>query len=143
MDAFTVRGAKLSDASAIAGLITQLGYPTRLDEMAVRLDAILGEADAFLLVAEVAGEVVGLTGARLASALERDGRHASLLVLVVDEEWQGNGIGKRLLDQIETWAMGKGATLMILTSSRHRLAAHEFYRRLGYQETGLRLAKQI
>jgi GNAT superfamily N-acetyltransferase len=111
--------------------------------MAARLEVILLEAEAVTLVAEVDGEIIGLTGARLGSAFERNGRHAGLLVLVIDEKWQGNGIGSLLLDQVEAWAKEKGATLMILTSSNHRLDAHEFYRKLGYAETGMRFAKGL
>lgn len=92
-------------------------------------------------VAELDGRVAGV-----ATAKEFPGLHVStpvvwLTVLVVDEQVRGRGVGRRLVEEAEQWARARGAPRMSLTSAVHRKEAHEFYVRLGYQQTGVRLTK--
>ena len=138
-----VREAKLADAPAMAGLMTQLGYPTTPADMERRLDVLLAQDNYRTLVAEVVGQVVGLVGAYVQFAVEFDGRYARLTGLVVDEAWRGWGIGRRLMQAIEAWVRGEGAVMLALTSGKQRLEAHQFYRSLGYEETGLRFVKRF
>jgi GNAT superfamily N-acetyltransferase len=138
-----IREARVSDALAVANLVTQLGYPTTGEEMSVRLDAILGRPDHILLVAETGGAIVGLVGACLALGLELNGPYGRLTGLVVDEAWRKQGIGEELMHAVEDWLLEHGARLSLITSGLHRDAAHAFYRRLGYQQTGLRFKKRL
>src|SRR5262249_21672200 len=57
-----IRAARLSDAKAIAMLVTALGYPTNASDMRERLEALLADATYSTFLAEVAGEVVGMAG---------------------------------------------------------------------------------
>ena len=43
----------------------------------------------------------------------------------------------------ETWLREHGACRATLTSGNQRVEAHEFYRNLGYENTGLRFAKKL
>jgi GNAT superfamily N-acetyltransferase len=54
-----------------------------------------------------------------------------------------SGIGRRLMERIEAWLRDHGATRLTLTSGKQRTEAHRFYRRLGYEETGLRFVKRL
>jgi GNAT superfamily N-acetyltransferase len=49
----------------------------------------------------------------------------------------------RLLRRLEDWAHEQGASAIALTSGNHRHEAHEFYRRAGYQQTGVRFVKTL
>lgn len=138
-----VRDARLSDASAVAGLVTQLGYPTTGEEMALRLGAILARPEHILLLAETGSKVVGLVGAYLTLGLELSGPYGRLTGLVVDEAWRGQGIGKGLMQAIENRLKAQGAGISLITSGLHRKEAHAFYRHLGYMQTGLRFAKRL
>jgi GNAT superfamily N-acetyltransferase len=138
-----IREARVSDSPAIAGLVTQLGYPTSGEEMAVRLGAILARPEHILLIAETDGSIVGLVGANLALGLELNGPYGRLTGLVVDEAWRGQGIGEELMQAVEDWLLEHGASMSLITSGLHRDAAHTFYRRLGYQQTGYRFAKRL
>jgi GNAT superfamily N-acetyltransferase len=60
---------------------------------------------------------------------------AQILGLVVDERWQGLGIGRRLMCAAETWARQQGCRTVRLRSRISRHSAHAFYRHLGYQQT--------
>jgi hypothetical protein len=47
------------------------------------------------------------------------------------------------MQAVEDWLVEHGASLSLITSGLHRGAAHTFYQRLGYQQTGLRFAKRL
>lgn len=55
----------------------------------------------------------------------------------------GQRIGTAFLGQAEKWARERGCDRVTLTSATHRTAAHAFYERQGFPETGRRFAKQI
>lgn len=143
MNEIAIRPAAKADAPDLARLVTQLGYPASAGEMAERVEALSGRPEYALFVAETSGRVVGLVGAFLGYALEFSGPWGRLMGLVVDEPFRGRGIGARLMEQIEGWLRDRGATRLTLTSGKQRADAHRFYRRLGYEETGLRFVKRL
>ena len=143
MTEITIREAKAADSAAIARLVTQLGYPSSTKQIEERLSALSGRPEYAVWVAEDSGRVVGLTGVCLDLGLEYDGLHGRLMGLVVDEPHRGRGIGKRLLEQVERWLQERGVNKLSLTSGKQRIEAHEFYRRLGYEQTGFRFGKRL
>ncbi len=138
-----IREVSEADSSAVARLITQLGYPSSENEIAQRLTVLSRLPEHVTFVAEVNGQIVGLVGAYLDYALEINGSCGRLMGLVVDEQYRGRGIGKQMMDWIEAWLRERGAARLTLTSGKQRTDAHRFYRHLGYEETGLRFAKRL
>jgi GNAT superfamily N-acetyltransferase len=136
-----IRRATAADGAGAARLVTELGYHTEPDQMAVRLAAILADDTYEALVAESGGTVVGLAGGRTGLYFEKDGRYAHLLVLVVASQARGTGVGTALLRAFEEWALARDANAIVLTSSTHRKEAHAFYERRGFRKTGVRLVK--
>ena len=59
------------------------------------------------------------------------GETAKLHVLFVAPEWQGRGLGLRLVAHLEAHALRQGHRLLQVSSS---LTARQFYQRLGYRE---------
>jgi GNAT superfamily N-acetyltransferase len=76
-------------------------------------------------------------------ALEFDGPCGRLLGLVVDQPFRGRGIGRRLMEWTERWLKERGVAKLTLTSGHQRKEAHDFYRHLGYADTGLRFWKNL
>jgi GNAT superfamily N-acetyltransferase len=52
--------------------------------------------------------------------------------LVVDRKHRRLGIGRALMNRPETWARERGCSMVRLTSSATRTAAHRFYEDIGY-----------
>jgi GNAT superfamily N-acetyltransferase len=52
--------------------------------------------------------------------------------LVVDDACRRMGIGRSLMEQAEDWARTRGCSMVRLTSSSTRAAAHKFYEDIGY-----------
>ena len=138
-----IRSACLDDSSAIACLMSQLGYPTSSDEMKERLAAIVPDSDCMTFVAEYQKEVVGVIGVGISYYYEKNGTYGRLLALVVDEKWKGHGIGASLVAEAERWLRERAVGSIVVNSGKQRKDAHRFYERLGYEETGLRFVKLL
>ena len=53
--------------------------------------------------------------------------------VVVDNALRGSGIGRTLIERIESIARSKNCDAVALSSQASRNDAHEFYKRLGYE----------
>ena len=125
-----IRGAKAADAESIARLTDQLGYTPPAD-IAVRLPKILSRPEQQLLVAERDGVIVGWIHAVVADYVDVD-PFVMIGGLVVDRTHRRQGIGQLLLQKAEEFAVQTGCSLVRLTSSETRAAAHRFYESAGY-----------
>jgi GNAT superfamily N-acetyltransferase len=139
----TIRDAQMSDAPAIAGLVTQLGYPTTPADMTERLTRLLADPRQVISVADVSGTLVGMAGACLEHGIELNGVYGRITAVVVDAAARGRGIGAFLVHQLEGWCRDHGADRMTLTSGNHRPDSHQFYDAIGYERTGLRFVKRL
>jgi GNAT superfamily N-acetyltransferase len=128
-----IRRARQEDASRIAALCGQLGYPTSTKQMAARLRRLLRDKSGACFLAETAREgVIGWVHVSVTPLLEVELR-AEVNGLVVDEKVRSRGAGARLLDTAERWARKKGCTGMSVRSNVIRDRAHGFYLRQGYE----------
>ena len=136
-DALTVgiRQMDAKDAGAVARLTTQLGYPATEDEIRRRYDLIKDRWDARVFVARSVGSVVvGWIHVQATYLLECDPR-AEIWGLVVADSARGTGVGRRLVEAAEEWAVMRGLSVMALRSNRLRTEAQGFYEHLGYKVT--------
>ena len=139
-----IRPAAPADATAIARLLTQLGYPTTTDEARIRLDAIADAAPMDrVIVAELDGRVVAVMTLHLVPELHRARPNGRVTALVVDEAVRGRGIGRKMMEEAEQIFRADGAGILELTSNMRRADAHRFYERLGYRRTSVRFAKEL
>lgn len=74
---------------------------------------------------------VGFSAARIA------GPESELLLLAVDPEWRGRGVGALLMDDWRHWAIAGGAEEYFLEMRADNDAIH-LYRRCGFSECGRR-----
>lgn len=130
-----VRVAGAEDASALANLSTQLGYPTDPVAIAARLGRIRDDAKAGEVFVAVGahGVVLGWTHVSMRINLEEE-PFAELAGLVVDDVARGGGVGKALLCAAEEWARRRGCKRQRVRSNVIRERAHGFYLREGYTE---------
>lgn len=139
----TIREAADADVPAMAHLISELGNPLSVDEMGRRYRRIKALDGYHTVVAVAEGHIAGMTGAYLGYYYEKSGAHARVLALVVDEAYRSHGVGAKLLQYIETWAVANGAAGIGLSSGRQRQSAHRFYRRHGYQDKTIGFYKSL
>jgi N-acetylglutamate synthase-like GNAT family acetyltransferase len=129
-----IRECLAQDASAIAELLGQLGYPTTEHEVAHRLIYWDGDAFSKVLVAEQVGRVVGVLAVHAIPYLEKTGRWARIESLAVDDQARQSGVGRALVVAAEGIAQQWGCPAVEVTSMRSRHDAQAFYRHLGYSD---------
>jgi N-acetylglutamate synthase-like GNAT family acetyltransferase len=132
-ESLQIRSATPADASAIARLSGQLGYPVAVQSLTARLECLLAsEKDALYVAAASKGQVVGwVHGAE--QLLVESGARCEILGLVVDEDVRRGGIGRQLVEAIEQWALGRGLGEVSVRSAINRAESHPFYQQLGYE----------
>jgi ribosomal protein S18 acetylase RimI-like enzyme len=123
------------DTAAVATLATELGYPATGTEIDRRYSFIKPRWDARLLVAQNDERViVGWVHVQVTYLLESDPR-AEIWGLVVAKAARGAGVGRRLLEAAEEWAVMLGMQSVVVRSNIVRADAKAFYEHLGYTVT--------
>jgi ribosomal protein S18 acetylase RimI-like enzyme len=90
--------------------------------------------DVVLLIAEVAGRIVGTV--QLQPADSENGAHrGDISKLLVHPAWRRRGIARALMTRLETEASDGGKTLLVL-DTREGDPSNDLYRALGYHEVG-------
>ncbi len=125
-DDVIVRPARATDSSAILGLWDQAGMLGYTREPERDISAVLAADAGAFLVAEAAGETVGvLMGSN-------DGRRGWINRLAIAPQHRARGIGRALVAEAER-VMGAGglpqANLLVFADNRD---AQDFWERLGY-----------
>ena len=140
-----IRGANRDDIKALTFLMEQLGYPTTEEQMEGRFQAITAHPGYHTIVAEMDGHVVGMAGLCHSLFYEHDGCYVRISAFVVDSNYRRKGIGQKLLEAIECWAIEQGATALVLNSGNReeRNAAHHFYRQQGFEGKSTGFSKQL
>ncbi|RPE79616.1 GNAT family N-acetyltransferase [Vulcaniibacterium tengchongense] len=138
-----IRAAEPGDAHDVARLLEALGYPCGPGEAAERIGLVRDDPRQHLLLAECEGEACGLVALYTLYSLVHGGELARITALVVAPERQREGLGRRLLREVEALARRSGIARIEATSSASRTGAHAFYRRCGYAEGSLRFLKTL
>ncbi len=129
-----IRAAATGDACDVALLLEILGYPCTRDEAADRIAMVLGDPRHQLLLAEIDGHVHGLIALDVRYSVTRGEDQARITALVVRPEASRQGIGRRLLREVEGIARRAGSARIEVTSNPCRLDAHVFYHGCGYAD---------
>jgi GNAT superfamily N-acetyltransferase len=132
MSQYSIRLARDEDSAEVARLAGQLGYPASGDAMRPRLERLLASSNDVVFVAALAeGGLVGWIHGVLSQFLESDYR-VEIGGLVVDEWFYRKGVGRDLVERVESWALDRGAMQASVRCRTTRAEAHVFYERLGY-----------
>lgn len=137
------RPASLADASAIAGLLDELGYATDPASAAARIVRLAGDSGSTAVIATRACVACGLATVHLIPLFHRDGALARVTSFVVARAAQRSGVGSALLAACEAWARARGAERLEVTSGDRRPEAHAFYAARGFEREGVRMTRWL
>ncbi|UHQ22712.1 GNAT family N-acetyltransferase [Lysobacter sp. 5GHs7-4] len=138
-----VRSAELGDAHDVARLLGDLGYPCNRDEAAERIAVVRHDPRQHLLLAEIDGDACGLVSLYTLYSVVHGTELARITALVVSPASQRQGIGRRLLREVELISRRVGVSRIEITSNLSRSEAHAFYRDCGYSDGSLRFVKAL
>ncbi|MEN3533981.1 GNAT family N-acetyltransferase [Microbispora sp. ZYX-F-249] len=126
-----LRRAEKSDADEIFALAREFALTFRPERAPfdAALPQLLENEDAFLIVATVDGTVRGYLLGFTHLTLFANGRVAWVEEAMIESSYRRHGIGRRLLEEFETWARSRQAGYVALATRR----AAEFYGALGYE----------
>lgn len=138
-----VRPAATGDASDVARLLGDLGYPCEDAEAAERIATVIADRRQHLLLAEVDGEACGLIALYTLYSLAHGSELARITALVVSPAHARRGIGRLLLREVEQLSRRHGLHRIEVTSNARRVDAHAFYRDCGYSDDSRRFVKML
>jgi ribosomal protein S18 acetylase RimI-like enzyme len=90
-----------------------------------------------LLVAQVGVKLVGMCSCQYLISTAEGSPVGLLEDMVIKREFRGRGVGRLLLNEIETRAQNNGLKRLQLLADKENDPALEFYSRMGWQVTNL------
>lgn len=93
--------------------------------------------DYHVYVAEAAGVIAGTFALIIIDSLAHGGKPFGIVEdVVVSDDWQGKGIGKKMMRFAMARCKKRGCYKLALSSHLKREAAHQFYESLGFEKHG-------
>jgi len=132
----TIRKATENDFDNVYPLFEQLWPNKELDKDALKIvfnrgvNSITDEL--FCLV--YLNELIGFCAYAIVNNLWQAGYIAYMYAMVIDEKYRGKGFGTMLINESINDSKDKGLKRLELDSAFHRLKAHEFYLKLGFEK---------
>jgi len=143
-----VREATSKDRKAVLGLIREL--QTFLDLRPAEVKAserlyvsLLKEKNHLLLVAEEKGDILGLASLWFRKSLFHSGTCCLLDELIVRKDARGKDVGLALVAEALLAAKRRKAREVEVTTFEKKTKASAFYKKLGFEEMGILLEKEI
>ena len=143
-----LRNITIFDAQQIQSISNlELGYDVDLDIVKKQIEKLTNDNKHNIIIGfenEQTRKIIGFVHAELYESLYMD-TGLNILGLAVDSNFQGQGIGKKLMSSIEDYALKNNISYIRLNSNVRRIGAHKFYESIGYvcDKTQKRLIKKL
>ena len=137
-----LREAKAKDAEQLVTLFKLLEHDVDPAHVRANLSA-LAKVGTPLLVISQGDQVIAACGFVRTLVPHRPVPVGRITMLVVAKGRRRQGLGERLVAEVETRLLALGCVLVEVTSNDRLLPAHSFYRAHGYQRTSMRFAKTL
>ncbi len=128
----SIQPATVSMTPELVTLIKTLGYSVDQPSLKKRLKEIISRSDHLLLVAKVDDQIAGFCHGYLRLLTEVP-KAMEIGGLAVKEAFQRQGIGKKLIKEIEDLTIKQKIKYIVLSSNVFRKGAHRFYQKMGYK----------
>ena len=143
-----LRDITILDANEIQKISNfELGYDVDLDIVKKQIEKLTNDNKHNIIIGfenEQTRKIIGFVHAELYESLYMD-TGLNILGLAVDSNFQGQGIGKKLMSAIEDYTLKNNISFIRLNSNVRRVEAHKFYESIGYicDKTQKRLIKKL
>lgn len=132
----TIRPVQTDDLKDLSVLYEELtGKKTDDEKLAVAFKSIMEDHRYIVLGSYVDGRLAGSLMGILCQDLVGDCRPFMVIEnVIVSGQFRRQGVGRRLLADIENIARERGCYYIILVSGGHRKEAHSLYEALGFKD---------
>lgn len=132
------------DLSGICKLInSELGYNISNNDLGNRILQMQEANNYCIFVALEKNQVIGFIGTHIGLAFEISGKVMRIIALAVNSDYQKMGIGKRLIQEAEQFAIQNDVTVISVNSGLARTGAHIFYEKQNFHKKGFSFCKKI
>ncbi len=141
ISSLSIRQAVLNDLPFILELYSELTEDPE-DKISIiqaenKFKKINSYPDYKLYVAEYGNQIIGTFALLIMDNLAHRGEPSSIVEdVAVKKEFQGKGIGKKMMKYAMNISRQKGCYKMVLSSHMRRNQAHKFYESLGFRKHG-------
>ncbi|MCM3700567.1 GNAT family N-acetyltransferase [Paenibacillus macerans] len=131
---YIIRRAELRDIEYLSDLFHDfIGKDFNKDKMKKQLKTINENSNYFVAVADNSNKVIGTAmGVICYDLVGECGTFMLVENVVVAPDYQGYGVGKALMNCIESFGADNQCKYVILVSESGREGSHEFYKAIGY-----------
>lgn len=138
-----VREASSNDVSIILELLYELGRPKPQKDSDVKsfrklVKKYITDFDKKIILAQrYDAEIIAMVSIIFLSRLNQNSLELYIPELIVREEFQNQGVGKKIIHSCISIAKEKKCHRIRLESGNQRKKSHKFYKKLGFESSGL------
>lgn len=96
-----------------------------------------------LFVVRDGERVLGMANALITVSTAEGGYVLLLEDVIMRRGQRGNGLGRKLLEHVLGWATAQDITRVTLLADRDNAAALDFYRKLGFDDSRMRVLRKL
>ncbi|WP_413303386.1 GNAT family N-acetyltransferase [Bacillus sp. 1P10SD] len=143
-----IREARESDAENLVSLIKQVETEADFmlmepgerqvtpEQLKQRIASFQKSGNSTFFVAENDGELIGYMFA-IGGTAKRN-KHSVYIVIGILKDYRGQGIGTRLFEKLEDWAVERNFRRLELTTVTRNVAGVALYKKMGFEVEGIK-----
>ena len=129
------REINIADTPEVAEICkAALGYDVDIESVKRQIEKLTNDKKQHIIIGfedESTGKIIGFVHAQVYESFYSD-LGLNILGLAVNPDFQGRGIGKKLMNKLEEYAVDNNISFVRLNSAMKREEAHKFYEHIGY-----------
>ncbi len=129
------RKINTEDAPEVAEICkVALGYDINVESVKRQIEKLTNDENQHIIIGyedEKTRKIIGFVHAHVYESFYSD-LGLNILGLAVNPDFQGRGIGKKLMNKLEQYSVDNKISFIRLNSAMKREEAHKFYEHIGY-----------
>ena len=129
------REINIEDAPKVAEICkVALGYDINVESVKRQIEKLTNDENQHIIIGyedENTRKIIGFVHAQMYESFYSN-LGLNILGLAVNPDFQGRGIGRKLMNKLEDYAVDNNISFIRLNSAMKREEAHKFYEHIGY-----------
>jgi len=129
------REINTADAPEVAKICKEaLGYDINVESVKRQIEKLTNDKNQHIIIGyedENTRKIIGFVHAQMYESFYSD-LGFNILGLAVNPDFQGRGIGRKLMNKLEDYTVENNISFIRLNSAMKREEAHKFYEHIGY-----------